>query len=82
MRPVAEHHASFEFNAASSQAIDLRENALRVEHHAGSHHIHNPLVENTAGNLMQFIDLISHHHGVARIGSTLVTHNEIELRGE
>jgi hypothetical protein len=38
--------------------------------------------ENPRGDMVKFVDLFAGHHGMARVGSTLVTHHHIVVRGQ
>lgn len=79
---IAEHQIPRRVDPALSQRIDLGQNRGRVEHHAGSDHVHHPRIENSTGNVMQFVNVLAHDDGMTGVGPALLADNDVKLRGQ
>jgi ethanolamine utilization microcompartment shell protein EutL len=69
-------------NAARSECINLLQELLRINHHAVTDDARFVAVQNAGRNEVQRVALIAHLYGVASIGSAVVAHDHIMLRGE
>ena len=54
----------------------------RIDYHAGRDQVHDAIVENAAGDMMQFVDIITNDHRVPRIGPSLITDHEVLPLGQ
>ena len=80
--PVAEHQVAADLDAAGGQAVDLLQQAGRIEDHAGGDHALDLGAENAAGDQRELEGLAAGDHRVAGVGPALVADDDIVLLGE
>lgn len=78
---VAEHQI-VDADVPRDERLDLLEDRGRIEHHAGRDHIHHVRIQNPAGNVVQLVGLIAHHHRVPGVRPALVADHDLILRRE
>ena len=69
-------------DAAGDQAVDLAQQAGRIEHHAAGHHALDLGAEDAAGDQRQLEGLAAGDHGMAGVGPALVADDDIVLLGQ
>ena len=69
-------------HAAGDQAVDLLQQAGRIEDHAGGHHALDLGAEDAAGDQRQLEGLAADDHGMAGVGPALVADDDVVLLGE
>ena len=77
--PIAEHQIAADLDAAGSQAVDLLEDARRIEHHAAGDNALHPGAEDAAGNQREFVGLAAGDNRVARIAAPLIANDDVVL---
>ena len=60
------------------ERLDLPQDRGRIQHHTGCDQVPDVRVENPAGDMVQLVLIRADHHCVARVGSALITHHEVE----
>ena len=70
--PVAQHQVLVDRHASCEQAVDLLQNAGRVEHDSASHHALHARGEDAARNERQFIGLPIADNGVSGVAPPLI----------
>jgi len=80
--PIAQHQIAAHLDASRHQAVNLLQDAGRIEHHpAGDHALHLG-AKDAAGNQRQFISLTASDHRMARVAAALITDDDLMLVGQ
>ncbi len=82
MRPFAQLQSLGDRNAPRLQAANLLQHRLRMKDHSRGDHIDHRGVDDSAGDQMQFVDLVTHHDRMTGIGPALVANHDIKLAGQ
>ena len=82
MSAFADPHVVGTIHAAFGQAIDLVQHCRWIDDHTGRDEILNMLVQNPAGDVVQFVSFIASDHGVSRVRTALVADDHVELGGQ
>lgn len=79
---VADSQVAGDINTASREGGDFIQQRGRVQDHPTGDDVHHIGVENTAGNMVELVGLVTHDDRMARVGSALIAHHDFLLRGE
>ena len=80
--PVADHQVLADLDAAGDQAVDLGQQAGRVEHHAAGDDALHLGPEDAAGDQRELERLAAGHDGVPGVGPALVADDDLVLLGQ
>ena len=82
VRPVADHQVLADRDAAADEAVDLGQQAGRVEHHAGGDDALHLGPEDAAGHQRELERLAVADDGMPGVGPALVADHDIVLLGQ
>ena len=68
MRPITEDKI-VEVNISFAKAVELFQDGSWIHDHAARNNVDDVRTENSAGNMMEFEDVLPINHGMTRIGS-------------
>ncbi len=82
VRPIADQQVLADLDAAGQQAVDLLQDAGRVEHHAAGDDALHAGSQDAAGNQRQLVGLAVADDGMAGVAAPLVADDDIVLFGQ
>jgi len=79
---LADHQIATRMNPTGFQAGEFLDQHVRFDDDPWADDILNMAREDPGWDMVKFINLFAGHYGMARIGTTLVTHHHIVVRGQ
>src|SRR5688572_10047864 len=80
--PVGDEETAPGIDTAFVEAVELAEQVFRLEHYAVPNHAGDALMQDARGYLPEHELFVSDHHGVTRVGTTLVAHHQVRPFGQ
>lgn len=78
---VRDEQAPLPVHAPRIQVLELVEQGVQVHHRAIAQQVHRVGVHYAAGQQVEGVLLVPHHHRVARIGATIEARNNVVAEG-